>query len=154
MRLIIIAIMALIANWYPKGVLSQGFHEQFFDSIAVRRWGIDQSGNPQTTAIKIYSYPESDSNRSQIYSISSTDNATEFGASWNVYGNPSMRFIEFWDNGLIRCCVQFQNGEKYGVWVFYSEDGELIRKEDYTSGKMVCDPCNSLDNMVIFGISP
>ncbi|WNJ18806.1 hypothetical protein [Pontibacter sp. G13] len=154
MRLIIIAIMALIANGYPKGVLSQGFLEQSFDSTKAHHLK-NRYGDIRFYRIEIFSYGLSDSDRSPNYQIFVADGNyvnMGFGGFVKVNGNPIVRLIRFWDNGLIEYSVQFHNGRESGIWTFYSENGELIRKEDYTSGEMICDPCLRRRDMDLFEI--
>jgi hypothetical protein len=57
-----------------------------------------------------------------------------FGAEWKEPPRNIVPVEEKWPNGNLKAKGQTLNGERWGLWEFFNEEGDRIRTVDYTKG--------------------
>ena len=89
-------------------------------------------------ALEIKSHNPTDTNITQIDSVAIPPKISETNIEND--NNPLLKgytgnWIEYYDNGALKCVIEYMNGLKHGKANYYDEEKRLIRTERYLSGK-------------------
>jgi len=101
-------------------------------------WQMFKPKQSDIDALEIKSHNPADTKIAQIDSVAIPPKISETNIEND--NNPLLKgytgnWIEYYDNGALKCVIEYMNGLKHGKANYYDEEKRLIRTERYLSGK-------------------